>query len=157
VSAIYLVTYLTFLQAAEETLGRSYRLVSDGHADDADVRYMTDRFARRCAAHAEALGPVIARSERSMEPEPERLHVPGLSAHRAGPLGLLRDLQDLYQLANLIDITWVLVGQAGQGARDRGLLQIVDGCAEETRAQLAWLRMRMKAAAPQTLLVAAPR
>jgi hypothetical protein len=151
---MHLVTYLGFLQHAEQTLGRSYRLVSDGHAADDDVHYATAQFARQCTAHADALAPVLARMGPQDEPEPERLHVQGPSGHRAGPLGLLRDLQDLYQLANLVDITWTLVSQAGQGARDRELLHVVDRCAPQTTTQLAWLRMRMGAAAPQTLLVA---
>lgn len=150
---MHLVTYLDFVRHAEQALGRSYRLVSEGHAADADVHYMTAGFARQCTAHADALAPVLSRSDPSAEPGPERLHAEGLSSHRAGPLGLLRDLQDLYQLASLIDITWTLVRQAGQGARDRDLLQVVDRCAPQTAAQLAWLRMRMMAAAPQTLLV----
>lgn len=69
-------------------------------------------------------------------------------------MGLLRDLQDLYQLANLIEVTWTLVGQAAYGARDPDLIDIVERCDRGTTAQLAWLRMRMRAAAPQTLLVA---
>ena len=35
---------------------------------------------------------------------------------RSGPVGLLRDLQDLYLLASLVDITWTLVIQAGRPA-----------------------------------------
>lgn len=151
---MHLVTYLEFLQHAEQALGRSYQLVSDGHAADADVHYMTAGFARQCAAHASDLAPVLARSGPPAEPEPERLHAQGLSSHRAGPIGLLRDLQDLYQLTSLVDITWTLVRQAGQGARDPDLLYVADRCAPQTTAQLAWLRMGMTAAAPQTLLVA---
>jgi hypothetical protein len=151
---MYLVTYITFLGRAEETLGRSYRLISQGHVADADVHYMTAGFAQQCFAHAVALAPILARSALPTEPQPERLHVDGPQSHRAGPVGLLRDLQDLYQLANLVDITWTVVGQAAQGARDRDLLHVVHHCIPETRAQLAWLRMRIKAAAPQTLLVA---
>lgn len=151
---MHLVTYLAFLQRAEESLGLSYRLISEGHAADADVHYMTARFADQCAAHADALSPVLARAEPPAEPEPDRLYAQGPRSHRAGPIGLLRDLQDLYQLGNLVDITWTLVGQAAQGARDRDLLHVVSTCAPQTTAQLAWLRMRMKAAAPQTLLVA---
>lgn len=151
---MYLVTYITLLGRSEETLGRSYRLISRGHVGDADVHYMTAGFAEQCFAHAVALAPVLERLEPPLEPEPERLHAEGLSSHRAGPIGLLRDLQDLYQLANLVDITWTVVGQAAQGARDRGLIEVVDRCAPQITAQLAWLRMRMKAAAPQTLLVA---
>lgn len=150
---MHLVSYLGFLQRAEETLGRSYRLVSAGHAADGDVHYMTAAFDRQCLAHSRALAPVYARADPPTEPEPDRFHVRALDAHRPGPAGLLRDLQDLYQLVSLIDITWVLVGQAAQGLRDTNLLGVVDRCAPETGEQLAWLRMRMKAAAPQTLLV----
>jgi hypothetical protein len=39
----------------------------------------------------------------------------GLTTVRGGPVGLLRDLQDLYQLDNLVDSTWMLVGQAAHG------------------------------------------
>jgi hypothetical protein len=46
------------------------------------------------------------------------------------------------------------VGQAAQGARDRALLEVVPGCEGETAVQLAWLRSRMKQAAPQALVVA---
>lgn len=151
---MHLVTYLAFLKQTEETLGRSYRLVSDGHSADADVHFMASGFARQCAAHADALALVLARSDPPSEPAPERLHVQEPSSHRAGSVGLLRDLQDLYQLASLVDITWTLVRQAAQGARDQDLLHVVDQCAPHTAAQVAWLRMRMQAAAPQILLVA---
>lgn len=151
---MHLVTYLEFLQRSEQRLAQSYRVVSDGHAGDSDVHYVTARFARECDTAADALTPVRDRMQPASETKPERLHVDGLSEPRRGPIGLLRDLQDLYQLANLVDITWTLVRQAAQGARDRELFAIADQRAEQTDAQLAWLRMRMKTAAPQTLLVA---
>jgi hypothetical protein len=118
------------------------------------VHYVTARFARQCTAHADALTPVLARSDPPTQPEPERLHAQGPSSRRPGLIGLLRDLQDLYRLASLVDITWTLVRKASQGARDRDLLDVADRCAPQTTAQLAWLRMRMIAAAPQTLPVA---
>jgi hypothetical protein len=52
------------------------------------------------------------------------------------------------------DISWTMIGQAAQGARDAALLDAVHACAHDTTIQLAWLRTRMKAAAPQVLLVA---
>lgn len=151
---MHLVTYLDLLKTSETTLGSSFTVVSAGHAPDADVHWTTARLARQCAAHADALAPVLARLAPPDEPAPERLHVQGMTAARGGPAGLLRDLQELYQLTGLVDITWTLVGQAAQALRDRGLLDVVDTCAPQTAAQLGWLRTRMKAAAPQTLLVA---
>lgn len=151
---MHLPTYLTMLSSAEQTLAGAHQEVADGHPGDADVRYTCADFASRCTRHAEALTSIINRYEKRRQPEPDRLHPPGLVAARTGPIGLLRDLQDLYQLASLVDITWTLIGQAAAGARDRALLDIVASCHPEITAQLTWLRMRMKAAAPQTLLVA---
>jgi hypothetical protein len=57
-------------------------------------------------------------------------------------------------MASESDITWTLVGQAAQGARDAELLDVVRRCEGETSIQLKWLKSRMKEAAPQTLVVA---
>lgn len=51
------------------------------------------------------------------------------------------------------DITWTMIGQAAQGARDTELLEVVGSCEGETAVQIKWLRTRMKQAAPQALLV----
>lgn len=142
------------MQNAETTLADCYRQVARGHAAEADVHYTCQSFAGQCDAHLEWLALALTWYKRQHEAEPERLYVQGPTSVRKGPVGLLRDLQDLYQLANLVDITWTLIAQAGYGARDRALLDVVARCAPATEAQVAWLRMRMKAAAPQALLVA---
>jgi hypothetical protein len=46
------------------------------------------------------------------------------------------------------------VGQAGQGLRDRELLEVVSSCEGETSRQLVWLKTRIKQAAPQALIAA---
>lgn len=150
---VYLTSYLTMLQSAGNTLAGSYRQVAVGHPLDFDVHYACQAFARQCDVHSSALAPTVERYAHVAEPEPERLHPVGLATARSGPIGLLRDLQDVYQLANLVDITWTLTGQAAHGARDRDLINLVTRCNQQISAQLAWLRMRMKAEAPQALLV----
>jgi hypothetical protein len=67
---------------------------------------------------------------------------------------VLRDLHDLYLLASYLDMAWTLVGQAAKGAPDQELIQTVHQCAKQTEAQQKWLTTRLKAAAPQALLVA---
>jgi hypothetical protein len=57
-------------------------------------------------------------------------------------------------MASTCDISWTMIGQAAQGARDRELLGIVDACERQTATQIKWLKTRMKQAAPQALLVA---
>jgi protein tyrosine phosphatase (PTP) superfamily phosphohydrolase (DUF442 family) len=86
--------------------------------------------------------------------EPERLHAQGLSETRSGPGGLLRDLQDLYLPASLVDITWTMVKQAASALRDSELLSVVAHCDSEASTQLKWLQTRMKQAAPQALVAA---
>ena len=79
-----------------------------------------------------------------------------LGEPRTGPLGLLRDLQDLYLLANLTDITWTMVKQAAQAlARPRTARRRRPHCEKQTAVQLQWLKTRMKQAAPQALIAAA--
>ena len=150
----WLAAYLGLLHGAEHTLAAAYRQVAAGHSEEADVRYTCQQLAGVCDQHEQALAPVVARYGEHPEDEPERLHAAELGETRSGGLGLLRDMQDLYLLANLVDITWTMVGQAARGLRDSELLQVVSGCEEETATQLKWLRTRMKQAAPQALIAA---
>lgn len=147
--------YLGLLDKSEGTLATAYRQVSEGHGDEPDVHYLCQTLAGQCDSHQRELAAVIERyGEVTGDDEPERLHAEGLGETRSGPVGLLRDLQDLYLLASLVDITWMVVKQAGQGLRDAGLLAVVARCDQETAVQLAWLKTRMKQAAPQALIAA---
>lgn len=149
-----LAHYLGLLHRAEEELASAYREIARAHADDADVFHVCAMLAEECDAHAERLGPFAARYGEEEPDEPERLHSELFGGARGGPLGLLRDLHDLYLMATECDIAWTLVEQAAQGARDEDLCGVVGGCEEETANQLRWLRTRMKQAAPQVLVVA---
>jgi hypothetical protein len=107
------------------------------------------------ARWGEALQPVVQRyGETRDEDEPDRLHADLLGERRSGPVGLLRDLQDLYMLASFVDITWTMIEQAAQACRDSQLLAVVKRCDEETSIQVKWLLTRMKQAAPQALIAA---
>jgi|SRR5215212_928275 hypothetical protein len=149
-----LAHYLGLLHRAQEQLAQAFREIGEGHADEQDVFHQCRRLARQCDSHAEALKPFADRYGEEADDEPERLHSTLFEGARKGPLGLLRDLHDLYLMASESDITWTLVGQAAQGARDAELLDVVRRCEGETSIQLKWLKSRMKEAAPQTLVVA---
>ena len=146
--------YLGLLHRAEVDLATAFREVGRGHADEPDVLHICERLAAQCDGHAERLAPFADRYGEEADDEPDRLHNDLFGGGvRSGPLGLLRDLHDLYLMACECDISWTLVGQAAQGARDAELLQAVHACEGETAIQLKWLRTRMKQAAPQALLV----
>lgn len=149
-----LPVYLTLLAESEKTLGRSFRQVADAHGDEPDVHFLCLTLASQCDTHRERLQPVIDRYGSSPDDEPERLHADAIEEPRTGPLGLLRDLQDLYLLASLADVTWTMVKQAAQALQDAELLGVIEGCEKETSVQLSWLMTRMKQAAPQALIAA---
>jgi hypothetical protein len=147
--------YIGMLHSAEQTLADAFRTVADGHTDEPDVHFLCHTLADQCQAHVDALTPAVRRyGEQRSDDEPERLKAQGLSGVRSGPLGLLRDLQDLYILANFVDITWTLLYQAASALRDRDLLAVIARCEKQTGTQLDWLRTRLKQAAPQALVAA---
>ena len=147
--------YLGLLHKGERTLAESFRQVSSGHGAEPDIHFLCQSLAKQCDHHQELLLPVVERyGEGTSDDEPERLHAEGLSGTRSGPVGMLRDLQDLYLLASLVDVTWTMIHQAGSALRDQELLTIVEECHQETQVQLRWLQTRMKQAAPQALLAA---
>jgi hypothetical protein len=147
--------YLGMLHKAEQTLSESFRQVAEGHSAEPDVHFLCHTLAGQCDEHSRLLLPIVQRyGEDRSDNEPERVHADGLSTTRQGPVGLLRDLQDLYVLASLVDVTWTMVKQAGSALRDRELLDVVSRCDGETAIQLRWLQTRMKQAAPQALVAA---
>jgi len=151
----HLTTYLRLADHSEQILAESFRTTSGGHADVADVYYMCETLAGMSDAHRRQLSPVLERyGDGSDVDEPERLRAASLDVARQGEIGLLRDLQDLHLLATLVQSTWTVVVQGAQGLRDRELLDIAQSCLSETSRQLTWLQTRMKAAAPQALIVA---
>ncbi|CAI3797525.1 hypothetical protein [Pseudarthrobacter sp. MM222] len=147
--------YLGMLHQAEQTLAESYRQVAAGHGSEPDVHFLCLTLAGQCDRHRELLWPVVQRyGEAASDNEPARLHAEGLASTRSGPVGLLRDLQDLYLLACLVDVTWAMIKQAGSALHDQELLAVVAECDAETAVQLRWLQTRMKQAAPQALVAA---
>jgi hypothetical protein len=147
--------YLGMLHKAETTLAESFVQVADGHGTEPDVHFLCHTLAKQCEEHTRRLQPIVDRyGEDDSDDEPERLHAEGLSSTRQGPVGLLRDLQDLYLLASLVDVSWTMVKQAASALRDRELLDVISKCEGETSVQLRWLQTRMKQAAPQALVVA---
>lgn len=151
---MHLAHYLGLLHKAEVELARAFREVADGHGDEPDVAHQCERMAGQCDTHVDRLTPFVHRYGEDAPDEPERLHSDLFQGTRSGGLGLLRDLHDLYLMASESDISWTMIGQAAQGARDTELLEVVQDCEHDTALHLAWVRTRMKSAAPQALVVA---
>ncbi|MCP2166469.1 hypothetical protein [Goodfellowiella coeruleoviolacea] len=149
---MYLNTCLRLLHDAEQRLAESFRQVARGHRAEADLAALADLLADQCCDHLAELAPLVRRYREQPTDEPERPPLAALSGVRSGPLGLVRDLQDLYLLASFVAITWTLLRQAGQTIHDAEILHAVDWCQAQTDEQLAWLRTRLAEAAPQALI-----
>jgi hypothetical protein len=154
---MHLTTYLGLAHHSEQTLADSFRTVGAGHARHPDVLFTCRTLAGFSDNHVARLAPVVQRYGEQGHgdvAEPERLHAAGLAEVRSGPVGLLRDLQDLHVLGSLVQTTWTAVSQVAQALRDHELLEVAQSANGETSRQLSWLNTRMKAAAPQALIVA---
>ncbi len=155
----HLATYVALLHRAEQTLSDSLRTVGEGHAQHPDVLFTCQALAEMSDQHVRQLAPIAQRYGEQADgediKEPERLHAAGLAHTRSGPVGLLRDLQDLHLLATLVQTSWTVVSQAAQGLHDKELHQLAVHANAEISRQLSWLNTRMKAAAPQALIVSA--
>jgi hypothetical protein len=155
---MYLLVYLGLVHRAEQTFAASLRTVGQGHAKHPDVLFTCETLAKMSDEHVRRLTPIVQRyGERrhgAEVDEPERLHADGLAEVRTGPVGLLRDLQDLHVLGTLAQTSWTVVRQAAQGLRDAELIEVCEHASAQNSRQLSWLDTRLKAAAPQSLIVA---
>jgi hypothetical protein len=151
---VHLAHYLGFAQAGELDLAEGFVHVAETHRDEPDVYHLCLTLGAQCVDHARRLQPFAERYGEQAPEEPDRLYADLFGGTRSGPLGLLRDLHDLYIMASASDMAWTLLAQAAQALRDRDLLAAVTGCERETQAQLRWLRTRLKQAAPQALVTA---
>lgn len=114
---LHLATYVGLADHSEATLADSFRAVAEGHAAVADVYHTCRTLAGLSDTHRELLAPVAERygeDESDGVDEPERLHASGLAEVRSGEIGLLRDLQDLHVLADLVRTTWLVIAQGAQ-------------------------------------------
>jgi len=151
---MHLPIYLGLLRHAEEVLAGAFDKVGAAHAEEPDVEQLCKLLAQQARGHVDKLQAAIDKYGEHSEYEPERLKAAVFSGTRAGAVGLLRDLQDLYALASFVDVTWTVINQAAEGLRDKDLMSTASSCQGETSQQLTWLNTRIKQAAPQALIVA---
>jgi hypothetical protein len=149
-----LAHYLGLVHRAEQNLADAYDQVTEAHRDEPDVAVTCELFAQMCQQDATHLRPFAERYGEEADDEPDRLHSELFHGTRTGALALVRDLHDLYLMVSECAISWTMIEQAAQGARDTELLALAKTGDEHAQRQLTWVRSRMKQAAPQVLVVA---
>ncbi|MGE5660422.1 MAG: molybdopterin oxidoreductase [Actinomycetota bacterium] len=147
--------YLGLLHNSEQQLANGFLAVANHHGDEPDIYETCQLLASWSQAHVQALQPFINHYSEQKSEEPERLIQSLFAEPRSGSLALLRDLHDLWLLANEVSLCWTVLLQASQALRDRELQAACQELSEQTKRQLDWLWHRIKQAAPQILVVAA--
>jgi hypothetical protein len=155
------------LLEAETDLARAYRAIGEHQAAEHDIYYVTQTLASQCEEHAAQLHKVFERFDRESPTPGVSEGVRNVMASLRGAdadvvgresepgLALLRDLRQLYLMAEEVNVHWLALRQVAQATRDLELLQLVSQLQEETRTQLRWMTTRLKECAPQVLVVGA--
>lgn len=153
------------LHDAETDLAHQYRIVAEREAAEHDVHYMCYTLARQCDQHAEQVRRIADGFGKPLAgPSGERLTnvLAGLRHKTSELLGrrpeagllLLRDLRQLYLMAEEASVHWIALGQVAQAVRDHDLLDQVSAPHKQTLTQVKWLKTRIKESAPQVFLTA---
>ncbi len=147
--------YLQLAQTTQQQLADALIKVANHHGDEPDVEETCQLLASWSRLDVEKLKPLVDRYSKNKSEEPERLIQIRFDEPRSGSLALMRDLQDLWLVANEVQLCWIVLDQASKALRDRDLEYVCSQCSEHTKRQLTWLLHRIRQAAPQTLVVAA--
>lgn len=153
------------LHDAETDLAHQYRVVSERQAADQEVHYMCITLAKQADEHAEHVRRVADKFGKELsEPGGDRLtNVLGGLRHKTSELMgrrpeagllLLRDLRELYLMAEEANVHWLALGQVAQAVRDHDLLDEVSDLHKQTLTQIKWLKTKMKESTPQVLVSA---
>jgi hypothetical protein len=146
---MHLAEHLDRLDRALVALAAALREVAADHPDEVDVVHLAGAQARLCDDRSRDVRAFTERyAERAAGTSELSVRPP------AGGSGLVHDLHVLYLMAAECDLGWTVVGQAAQALRDGDLARLAADGGAETATRLAWLRGRLKQAAPQALVVA---
>lgn len=146
--------YLELLHKSENDLAKAYHMVAKHHGDEPDVFALCKLQASWSEQIVEALLPFVTKYKEEKNREPDRMMNALFDQPRMGSLALLRDLHDLWLMANEAQLCCIILRQAADGLRDKELTMLCNRIEHTSKRQTSWLLTRMKAAAPQTLIVA---
>src|SRR5215211_2347409 len=151
---MHVADYLGLLRAGEAELADALDAVASHHGAEPDITAACTKLAEWSRGHVEALAPLAERYGAQPADEPHSLRTALFRGPREGGFGLVRDLHDLWLMATETQLCWTILSQAAAALRDAEMKDVCDRCGQESGRQIAWLRTRVKLAAPQALVVA---
>ncbi|MBI3803106.1 MAG: nitrate reductase [Nitrospirae bacterium] len=150
---LHVGNYLGLLHGSEGQLAQALLTVAEHHRDEPDVHSECKLLAAWSHQHTAALRPLVQRYGEEKSSAPENLQKALFHGPRTGGIGLLRDLHDLWLLANEVHLCWTVLLQAARALHDEELKSVCKKLDGETERQIAWLLTRIKQAAAQALAV----
>ena len=146
--------YINYLQHPEIDLSIAFKPVSKHHVPEPDVHEMCKLLASWSIGHAANLATMVNRYGEADEKEPDRMSYSVLKL-RTGSLALLRDLHDLWLMANDVKLGWIILHQCSKALRDEKLKLFCEQSGAETKRQIEWLMTKIKHSTSQILTVPA--
>jgi hypothetical protein len=150
------------VQSAENELAAELLKVGDRHAADHEIHHTAHRLAEECAQLVDGLRPFGERYDTEIDDVDgdspallERLREASgklLGRSPASGVLLLRDLRELWLAAQAAEISWVILAQGAQAARDAELLAFATEAHDRAEVHGKWIRTQIKHAAPQALV-----
>ena len=149
----HLADYIGLLLASEERLVRGWEKLRRGHARTPDIGPQSTLFMAWSHDNAAVVRSYVDKYGERREGEPEALDRALLIDRPQTAFGLLRDLQDLWLMANESTVSTAVLIQGARALGDRDLEKDLRRVEERNERQRVWLLTRIRQAAPQTLTV----
>lgn len=152
---MHIGNYINMLHKSGEDLSKAFLMVAKQHGHEPDVKEMCLLLASWTDRLVEKIKPFTEKYGEKRSKEPDRLMHTLFKKPRKGSMGLLRDLQDLWLMSDEAQVNCIILRQAASGLHDKDLIEVCNEIEATAKRQASWLLTRMKAAATQTLIVAA--
>jgi ferredoxin-nitrate reductase len=149
----HVADYLGLLHDSSKATAKALSAVAAKHQAEPDIGAICQLLAEFSREHTNLLKPSIERYGEKQEHEADALLDVLQPSSHDNPLSLLRDLHDCWLLVQESHISFIVLTQAAKALRDEQLLQALNQIASHNKRQRAWLKTRIKQAAPQTLIV----
>jgi hypothetical protein len=154
----HVASFITLVHDAEQRLAESFELVGHAHAAEWEIAHGAHTLATLSFEHVSRLEPIRARYEAKRnehaQHEPNRFFAEPIVEARVGPIGLIRDLQDLMSLTGFVESAWTIVDQGAKSLKDTELKTACEAALADTPLQTRWLKTHIKVVSPQALLLA---
>lgn len=152
---MHIGAYIELVHKSQQSLAEAFLLVANKHGEEPDVKEMCKLLASWSKDLVEKIKPFAVKYKEEDDDEPDHLLKEFFKQNRTSALALLRDLHDLWLMANEAKLAAVLLRQGAQGLHDKELMSLCDELEQKSERQISWLLTRMKSAAPQVLIAAA--